>query len=173
MLVILCPGNKLNVRHVSTKYLYPIFSVCLFQYRFYNRITSLNLFFVINLTNIETSDLKELVWLSLHVVESVIVEVTLWPMASQPVRFDVLPLLEQVTRCYIYLSDNYFLYFSCRAPSLTRGRVYNLQCNDASSISSYIATDSLSASSSWCRAPNVAHNLILISLFESYFVFSV
>jgi hypothetical protein len=84
-----------------------------------------------------------------------------------------LPLLEQVTRCYIYLSDNYFLYFSCRAPSLTRGWVCNLRCNDASSISSYIATDGLSASLSWCRAPNGTHNQILISLFDSYFVFSV
>jgi hypothetical protein len=82
------------------------------------------------------------------------VEVTLWPRVSRPVRLGVLPLLEQVTRCYIYLSDNYFHYFSCRAPSLTRGRIYNLQCNDASSISSYIATESLSASSSWCRDPN-------------------
>jgi hypothetical protein len=45
-----------------------------------------------------------------------------------------LPLLEQVTRCYIYLSGNYFLYFSCRGPSLTRELVCNLQCNDASSI---------------------------------------
>jgi hypothetical protein len=34
----------------------------------------------------------------------------------------------------LHLSDNYFLYFSCRAPTLTRGRVCNLQCNDASSI---------------------------------------
>jgi hypothetical protein len=58
-----------------------------------------------------------------------------------------------VTRCYIYLSDSYFLYFSCWAPSLTRGRVCNLQCNDASSISNYIATDGLSAGSSLCRAP--------------------
>jgi hypothetical protein len=41
----------------------------------------------------------------------------------------------------LLLSDNYFLYFSCRAPSLMRERVCNLQCNDASSISSYIATD--------------------------------
>jgi hypothetical protein len=30
---------------------------------------------------------------------------------------------------------------SCRAPSLTRRRICNLQCNDASSISSCIATD--------------------------------
>jgi hypothetical protein len=50
------------------------------------------------------------------------------------------------------------------APSLTRGRVCNLQCNDASSISSYTETDGLSASSSWCRDPNGAHDQILISL---------
>jgi hypothetical protein len=85
----------------------------------------------------------------------------------RPRSVGVLPLLEQVTRCYIYLSLNYFLYFSCRASSLKRGRVCNLQCNDASSISSYIATDGLSASSSWCRPPNGAHNQILISLFDS------
>jgi hypothetical protein len=60
------------------------------------------------------------------------VEVTLRPMVSRLVRLGVLPLLDQVTRCYIYLSDNYFLYFSCRAPFLTRGPVCNLQCNDAS-----------------------------------------
>jgi hypothetical protein len=60
------------------------------------------------------------------------VEVTLRPMVGRAVRLGVLPLLEQVTRCYIYLSDNYFLYFSCRAPSLTTGRVCNLQCNDTS-----------------------------------------
>jgi hypothetical protein len=100
------------------------------------------------------------------------VEVTLRPTVSRPVCLSVLPLLEQVTRRYIYLSVNYFLYFSCREPSLTRGRVCNLQCT-ASSISSYIATDGLSAISSWCRAPNGAHNQILISLFDSYFVFSV
>jgi hypothetical protein len=123
------------------------------------------------------------------------VEVTLRPTVSWPVRFGVLLLLEQVTR-YIYLSDNYFLYFSCRAPSLMKGRVCNLQCNDISSISSSIATDGLSASlsrsrsqimtissyiatdgllvsSSWCRAPNGAHIQILMSLFDSYFVFSV
>jgi hypothetical protein len=100
------------------------------------------------------------------------VEVTLRPTVSRPLRLGVLSLLEQVTRCYIYLSDNYFIYFSCRSPSL-RGRVCNLQCNDASSVSSYIATDGLWVSSSWCRAPNGAHNQILISLFDSYFVFSV
>jgi hypothetical protein len=44
------------------------------------------------------------------------VQVTLRPTVSRPVRHGVLPLLEQVTRCYIYLSDNYFLYFSCRRP---------------------------------------------------------
>jgi hypothetical protein len=81
------------------------------------------------------------------------VEVTLRPTVS----LSVLPLLEQVTRCYIYLSDNYFLYFSCRAPSLTRGRFCNLQCNDTSSISSYIEAGGLSASSSWCRVPNEVH----------------
>jgi hypothetical protein len=80
------------------------------------------------------------------------VEVTLRPTVSRPVRLGVLPLLEQVIRCYIYPSDNYFLYFSSRAPSLTRGRVCNLQCNDASSISSYIVTDGLSASPS-CAGP--------------------
>jgi hypothetical protein len=101
------------------------------------------------------------------------VEVTLRSTVSRPIRLGVLPLLEQAARCYIYLSDNYFLYFSCRAPSLVRGRVCNLQCNDASSISSYIVTDGLSASSSWCQDPNGAHKQILISLFDSYFVFSV
>jgi hypothetical protein len=88
----------------------------------------------------------------LHPWALVEVEVKLRPTVSRPVRLGVLPLLEQVTRCYIYLSGNYFFYLSCRAPSLMRGRVCNLQCNDASSISSYIATDGLSASSSWCRA---------------------
>jgi hypothetical protein len=44
------------------------------------------------------------------------VEVILRTTVSRPVRLGVLPLLEQVTRYYIYLSDNYFLYFSCRAP---------------------------------------------------------
>jgi hypothetical protein len=53
-------------------------------------------------------------------------------------------------------------------PSLTRGWVCNLQCNDASSISSYIASDGLSASSSWCRS----HDQILISLFDNYFLSS-
>jgi hypothetical protein len=101
------------------------------------------------------------------------VEVTIRPTVSRPVRLGVLPLLEQVTRCYIYLSDNYFLDFSYRAPSLTRGRVCILQCNDASSISSYVTTHGLSASSSWCRGSNEAHNQILIYLFDSYFVFPV
>jgi hypothetical protein len=45
--------------------------------------------------------------------------------SSRPVRLGVLPLLEQVTRCYISSCDNYFLYFSCRAPSLMRGLVCN------------------------------------------------
>jgi hypothetical protein len=65
-----------------------------------------------------------------------------------------------VTRCYIYLSDIYFLYFSCRVLSLMRGWVCNLQSNDSSSFSSYIATDGMSAGSSWCPAPNGAHNEI-------------
>jgi hypothetical protein len=39
-----------------------------------------------------------------------------------------------------------FFIFPYRAPSLTRGRVCNLQCNDATSISSYIATDGVSSS---------------------------
>jgi hypothetical protein len=62
------------------------------------------------------------------------VEVTLRPTVSWPVRLGVLALLEQVTRCYIYLSDNYSLYFSCRAPSLTRGQVCNLQCKKKNSV---------------------------------------
>jgi hypothetical protein len=37
---------------------------------------------------------------------------------------------------------------------MTRGRVCKLQCNDASSISSYIVTFGLSASSFWCRDPS-------------------
>jgi hypothetical protein len=40
-----------------------------------------------------------------------LVEVTLRPTVSLPVRLGVLPLLEQVTRCHIYLSDNYFIFF--------------------------------------------------------------
>jgi hypothetical protein len=89
------------------------------------------------------------------------VQVILRPTVSRPVRRGVVPLLERVTRCYISLSDNYFLSFSCRAPSLTRGRVCNLQCNDASSSSSYIVTNGLPTSSSWCRAPYGAHDQIL------------
>jgi hypothetical protein len=34
---------------------------------------------------------------------------------------------------------------------------------------SYIVTDGLSASLSWCWAPNEAHDQILISLFDNYF----
>jgi hypothetical protein len=67
---------------------------------------------------------------------------------------------------------NYFLSFSCRAPFLTRGLVCNLQCNDASWSSSYIATYGLSANSSRCRAPNGARDQTLISLFYTYFLSS-
>jgi hypothetical protein len=38
------------------------------------------------------------------------VEVTLRPTVSWPVRLDVLSLLEQVTRRYIYLSDKSFFF---------------------------------------------------------------
>jgi hypothetical protein len=72
----------------------------------------------------------------------------------------------------------------CEAPSLTRGRVcnlqrndassiWNLQRNDASSIWNYIATDGLSASSSWCQAPNGVHDQIWISLFDNFFLLGV
>jgi hypothetical protein len=60
-------------------------------------------------------------------------------------------------------------FFIFHVGRLTIGRVCNLQCNDESSISSFIATDRLSASSSWCRG----QHQILISLFDSYFVFSL
>jgi hypothetical protein len=93
------------------------------------------------------------------------------PTVSRSVLLGVVPLLEQVTRCYISLSDNYFLFFHVGRP-LARGRVCNLQCNDKSSISSYIATDGLSASLSWCREPNEAHDQIWISLFHNYFLSS-
>jgi hypothetical protein len=61
-----------------------------------------------------------------------------------------------------------FFIFSCRAPSMMRWWVCNLQCNDTSSISSYTATDGLSASSSWCWAPIGDHDQILITLFDNY-----
>jgi hypothetical protein len=57
------------------------------------------------------------------------VQVILRPTVSRPVRLGVASLLEQVTRGCIYLSNNYFLSFSCRAPTPKRGRVCNLQCN--------------------------------------------
>jgi hypothetical protein len=81
------------------------------------------------------------------------VQAILRPTVSRPVRLGVVSLLERVTRFYISLSGNYFLYFSCSARSLTRGRVCNLQCNDSGSSPSFIATDGQSVSSSWCRAP--------------------
>jgi hypothetical protein len=85
------------------------------------------------------------------------VQVILLPKVSRTDCLGVLPHLEQVTRCHISSSDSYFLYFSCWAPTVMRGWDCNLQCNDANSVSSYIVTDSLSASLSWCR-----HDQILI-----------
>jgi hypothetical protein len=87
---------------------------------------------------------------------------TLWPTVSRPVRLGVSPLLEQVTSCYIY--------FSCRASSLKRGRVCNLQCNGASSISRYITTDCQSASSSWCLSRLGASDQML-HLSDNYFLY--
>jgi hypothetical protein len=60
----------------------------------------------------------------------------------------------------------------CGTPSLKKGWVCNLQSNEANSMSRYIATDGLSASSSWCRAPNGTHDQILITLFDNYFLSS-
>jgi hypothetical protein len=51
------------------------------------------------------------------------VQVILRPTVSWPVRLRVVPLLERMARCHIFFSDNYFLSFSCRAPSLMRGQV--------------------------------------------------
>jgi hypothetical protein len=86
------------------------------------------------------------------------------PTVNRPVRLGVLPILEQVNRFCISWSDNYFLSFSCRAPSLMRGLVCNLQCNDLSLSLSliYIVTDGQSTSSSWCWAPCGARDEILI-----------
>jgi hypothetical protein len=67
----------------------------------------------------------------------------------------------------------HFLSSSCRVPSLTRGRVCNFQCNHANWSSNYIVPDGLSASSSWCRAPNGAHNHILISMFDNYILLGI
>jgi hypothetical protein len=132
----------------------------------YKAISLINFFLVFVSIVIHCSETRSLTNLS-RTTRTVEVEVTLRPTVSRPVRLGVLSFLAQVIRGYLYLSDNYFLYFPCR------GRVCNLQCNDTSSFSSYIATDGLSATSSWCRTPNGAHNQILISLFDSYFVFSV
>jgi hypothetical protein len=94
-------------------------------------------------------------------VRKVKVKVTLWLTASWPVRLGLsLIIFRQLRVCW------------CGAPSLKRGRLCNLHCNDASSMSSYIVTDGLSASLSWCRAPNGAHDQILISLFDNYFLSS-
>jgi hypothetical protein len=53
------------------------------------------------------------------------------PTVSWQVRLGVGPPLGQMARFWICMSDNYFLSSSCRAPSLTRERVCNLQCNHA------------------------------------------
>jgi hypothetical protein len=55
-----------------------------------------------------------------RLVISVRVRVKLRSTVSRPVRLDVGPPLEQVTRFKIYLSDNCFLYSSCRALSHER-----------------------------------------------------
>jgi hypothetical protein len=49
------------------------------------------------------------------------IQVILRPTVGRPVRLGVPP--------QFHLFDNYFLSSSCRATSLTRGRVCNLQCN--------------------------------------------
>jgi hypothetical protein len=46
-----------------------------------------------------------------YVLDGTEVEVTLRPTVSRPVHPGVLPLLEQVTRCYIYLNENYILFW--------------------------------------------------------------
>jgi hypothetical protein len=61
------------------------------------------------------------------------VQAILQPTVNRPVHLGVGPPLEQMTRFYISLNDNYFLSSSCGMPSLMRGRVCNLQCNFASS----------------------------------------
>jgi hypothetical protein len=61
---------------------------------------------------------------------------------------------------------------SCRAPPLTRGRVCNLQCNHASSSSSYIVTDGQSASSSWCRAPQQILIFFILSRITTYIMWN-
>jgi hypothetical protein len=73
-------------------------------------------------------------------------------------------------RHIFFFLDNYG--FVHAVPSLMRGRVCNLQCNDASSILSYIATDGLSASSSWCRPLRSIYDQILIYLFDNYSISS-
>jgi hypothetical protein len=50
------------------------------------------------------------------------------PIVSWPVRLGVGPPLGQMTRFLISLSVKFFLSSSHRTPSLTRGRVYKLQC---------------------------------------------
>jgi hypothetical protein len=74
------------------------------------------------------------------------VQVILQPTVSWPGHLDVVPPLEQMTGFYIFWVTVTFFLSSCKAPSLTRGRVCNLHCNDASSSLSYIVTDGQSAS---------------------------
>jgi hypothetical protein len=92
------------------------------------------------------------------------VKVILRPTISRPVRLGVVPLLESVTRCYISLSDNYFFYFSWRRP-LWRVQwhkfSFKLYC-DRHSVGQFTLV----------TGPNGAHDQILISLFDNYFLSS-
>jgi hypothetical protein len=52
-------------------------------------------------------------------------------MVSRPVHLGIGPPLRLMTRFLNVFVFNHFLSSSCRAPSLTIGRVCNLQCNNA------------------------------------------